>query len=140
MANFDVEMVGDTPGEVSGKLDSMSSGMGDKTDEALLKEAREIKTKIEDTAPVDTGAYQGSWYIAQIDEDEVWILSSSDEAEHNKFLMLPNLNFVGSSGADLPAQGIYHNVEGIAKRHRKSFNSNVADEIAAFLNKFKSNK
>jgi len=133
MADFSVEQIGDDPEDLANKLSSSGITLKSEVNDALMETAEEIKAEIEETAPVDTGAYEGSWYIEPIAEDEVWVLSSGDEAEHNKYLMLPNQNFVGSSGADLPAQGIYHNVEGIAKRHQKQMNTSVADKIGRFL-------
>lgn len=132
MVEFDVEMTGTDPDDLAKRLSSTGTLKSDVND-ALMEEAEKIKTKIEDSAPVDTGAYESSWYIEAIDEDEVWVLSSGEDAPYNQYLMLPNQNFVGSSNADLPAQGIYHNVEGIAKNHQKQFSSGIANQIQSFI-------
>jgi len=133
MSDFGVEIIGDDPEDLANRLDSSTAGVKSEVNDALIETAEEIKEEIEDTAPVDTGAYKNSWYIEPIAEDQVWILSSSDEADYNKYLMLPNQNFVGSANADVPSQGIYHNVEGIGKKHRKKLASGVANKIDSFL-------
>lgn len=136
MVDFSVEMIGDDPEELGQKLEASGTQLKSDVNDALMEEAEKIKADIEDTAPVDSGAYENSWYIEPIEEDEVWVLSSSDDAEYNQYLMLPNQNFVGSSGADLPAQGIYHNVEGVANSHRKEVSSGLANKIESFIEGF----
>lgn len=137
MSDFSVEFIGDTPEDMQKRLTALSHAVDEGTDEALLEAAEDVKEDIEDTAPVDTGDYQGSWYIQEIDEDEVWVLSDSNEAPHNKYLMLPNSNFVGSGGADVPSLGIYHNVEGIAKQHQSSLRLSLSNMLDNLFRSFK---
>ena len=124
MVDFDVEMMGED--KVSNRLDAIADGSRGKTNEALVEVAEEVKEDLEDTSPVDDGVYVDSWYIYEAKEDEVWILNS---AEHAKFVMFPNSKMVGSNKADLPAQGILHNVEGIAKSHNKNLMQAISEKI-----------
>jgi len=129
MTSFDVSFVGATPEDLQKRLDELSSGVSESANDALKETAEEVKQDIERTAPHATGAYENSWYIQEIDEDEVWLLSDSDQAPHNKYIMLPNQKFVGHPNSDLPAAGIYHNVEGVAKQHRDSLRNNFASSL-----------
>jgi len=115
MTDFQVEQIGNDPDEMANKLSSLASGVGDSTNEALLESAREIKAEIEEEAPHDTGAFENSWYIEEVAEDEVWILSDSDAAPHNQYIMLPNSRFQGHPNADNPATGVYFDAQAIAK-------------------------
>lgn len=134
MADFDVEFVGDEPGDIEQRLAKLGTQGQTRANRALLQTAEEVKDEIEETAPVDTGEYQNSWYILQVAEDEVWVLNS---AEHAKFVMLPNQVMVNSSKADLPASGILHNVEGIAKGHQKKLNMNFAEQLKGMIKNFR---
>ena len=125
MVDFDVETIGNDPDEIAGKLAALGAGVGESTNEALLQTAEDIKGQIEDEAPVDTGAFENSWYILEVAEDEVWILSDSDTAPHNKFIMLPNSRFQGHPNADNPATGVYFDAEAIAKSNRSSVNTEM---------------
>lgn len=137
MVDFDVEFVGDKPGEITRRLTDINLEARRRTNQALMETAREIKADLEDTSPVDTGEYRDSWYIFQVDFNEVWILN---EADHAKYVILPNSKMVGSSNADLPAQGILHNVKGVAKNHQKGLRSNMAEQIKQLIQSFKVKK
>lgn len=130
MSDFSVEMVGDKPGDVEQRLAKLGTDGRNSTNKALLQTAQEVKDDLEKTSPVDTGEYQSSWYIFQADYDEVWVL---DEADHAKFVMLPNSRMVGSPSADLPSQGILHNVKGVAKSHQKGLNLNMAGKLKEMI-------
>ena len=130
MSDFSVEYVGDTPGDIQKRLAESSSIVRQKTKRSLKKTAIEIQSDLEETSPVDTGEYQNSWYIFEVAYDEVWILN---EADHAKYVMLPNTNMVNSTSADLPSQGILHNVKGVAKNHQKTLNLNMADELKRMI-------
>lgn len=129
MADFGVEFVGNDPDAMARKLKATATSGRRRTNNALRQTAEDIKKDIEDTAPVDSGAYKSSWYVQPISEEEVWVLSASDEAPHNQYLMLPNENFVGSSRADRPASGVYHDVVAVAQNHQKNFRGNLAQQI-----------
>lgn len=133
MTDFDVEFVGDGPEGLEEQIESLTSGLGEKTDESLKETAEEIKDEIEATAPVDSGDYRDSWYIKEGDEETVFILSDSDEAEHNKYLLLPNQNFVGSPGADVPSQGIYHNIKAIAEEKQQDMKNSLSNALSDFF-------
>ena len=133
MTDFDVSFVGAGPEGLDEQIDSLTSGISEKTDEALKETAQEIKEDIEDTAPVDTGDYRDSWYIVEGDEETVFILSDGNAAPHNKYLLLPNQNFVGSPGADIPSQGIYHNVKGVAESHQTGLKNNLSNILMDFF-------
>jgi hypothetical protein len=134
MSNFDVEMVGDKPGDIEERLTVLGSQGQTRTNRALLESAQDVQKSLEKTSPVDTGEYQSSWYIFQAAEDEVWILN---EAEHAKFVMLPNQLMVNSGKADLPASGILHDVKGIAREHQKTLHIGMADEIKRMIKSFR---
>lgn len=125
MADFQVETIGNDPNEMADKVSSLASGAGESTNEGLLEAAEEIKKEIEEEAPVDTGAFENSWYIQEVAEGEVWILSDSDAAPHNKFIMLPNSRFQGHPDADNPATGVYFDAEAIAKANGGSVSTGV---------------
>lgn len=130
MADFDVEYVGDTPGDIEQRLSETSTTGRRRVNDALRQTAEEVKSDLETSSPVDTGEYQSSWYIFPLKEDEVWILN---EADHAKFVMLPNSKMVNASGADLPASGVLHNVKGRAKRHSDSYKQNMIEELQDFF-------
>ncbi len=132
MGSFDVEMVGEQ--QVKDTFNNMASGAGESANDALVETAEEIKSDLEDSSPVDSGEYRDSWYIFEVAEDEVWILN---EADHAKYVMLPNSKMVGSSKADLPAQGVLHNAKGVAKSNQKLLINNFADELKNFIDSFK---
>lgn len=134
MTDFDVEMVGDSPGDVERRLSELSSVGRRRTNAALRETASEVKDDLEETSPVDSGEYQSSWYIVPIEYDEVWILN---EAEHAKFVMLPNTQMINASGADLPAQGILHNVKGVARRHSSDYRQNLIQELQEMIQQFR---
>lgn len=134
MASFDVEMVGDTPGDIQNRLTQIDTSVRRRTNRALRKTAEEVKEDLEDTSPVDTGEYQNSWYIMPISYNEIWILN---EADHAKYVMLPNVQMINASGADLPAQGILHNVKGRAKRHSDSYKGNMIQELQDMIQNFR---
>lgn len=126
MASFDVEYVGDTPGDIQNRLSSLGTQGRRRVNNGLRQTAEEVKEDLEESSPVDSGEYQKSWYILPVDNDEVWILN---EAEHAQYVMLPNTQMINASGADLPAQGILHNVKGRAKQHNDSLKQNVIQEL-----------
>jgi len=133
MADISVETIGDSPEDIEKRLEALNRQTRVHVNEALNEVADQIQDEIEETAPVDTGAYKSSWYRFNAAEDEVWILSNSNEAPHNQFVMLPNSNFQGNSQADVPSLGILHNVEGIAKKHTGNVKTSLSDEIAALI-------
>lgn len=126
MTDFDVEMIGDEPGEIERKLGVLGTQGQTSANRALVETANEVQKALEVSSPVDTGEYQSSWYMLQVAEDEVWLLN---EADHAKFVMLPNSVMVNSAKADLPASGILHNVKGVARKYQKDLNNNFADQI-----------
>jgi len=133
MSEFDVEIIGDEPGEIEERLSALGTTAQSRTNDALLETAEDVKNDLEQSSPVDTGEYKGSWYIFQVDEGEVWILN---EAEHAQFVMLPNSVMVGSSEADLPASGVLHNVKGVARNHKKSLNLDISDMLEELFSEF----
>lgn len=133
MSNIEVEMVGDTPGDIQRRLGDVNMAARKRTNEALMKTAREVKDDLEGTSPVDTREYLESWYIFPAKEDEVWILN---EADHAKYVMLPNSRMQGSAKADLPASGILHNVLGVARGHQKGLSNNMAEKLKDMINAF----
>lgn len=126
MSEFDVEYVGDTPGDIQSRLAETSTTGRRRVNEALRETAEEVKDDLEDSSPVDTGDYQAGWYIFPLEEEEVWILN---EVEHAQYVMLPNSKMVGSPEADLPASGILHNVKGRAKTHSDSYRQSLIDKL-----------
>lgn len=134
MANFDVEYIGNEPGEIENRLAELGSQGQTRTNSALLDSAQEVQKSLEKTSPVDTGEYQSSWYIFQAAEDEVWILN---EAEHAQYVMLPNQLMVNSDKADLPASGVLHDVKGVAREHQKTLHSGMVDELKRMIKSFR---
>lgn len=134
MTDFGVEYVGDKPGDIENRLAQLSTQGQTRANRALVDAAENVKEDLEKTSPVDTGEYQASWYTMQVAEDEVWILN---EADHAKYVMLPNQNMVNSSKADLPASGILHDVKGVAKSHQKTLNLNLAEELQKLFRNIK---
>lgn len=130
MSDFDVEFVGDKPGDIEKRLSKLGVRGQTRANRALVKTGEEVQEELESTSPVDTGEYQASWYMMQVAEDEVWILN---EADHAKYVMLPNQVMVNSTKADLPASGILHDVKGVAKSKQKSLNLNFADELKKMI-------
>jgi len=134
MTSFDVEYVGDTPGDIQNRLSNLDDATRRRTNAALRKTAEEVKEDLEETSPVDTGKYQESWYIRPIANDEVWILNG---AEHAKYVMLPNRQMIGVANADFPAQGILHAVKSRAKQHSDSYRENMVEELQDMIRNFK---
>lgn len=134
MADFDVEYVGNSPNDIQGRLSGLGVQAQTRANRALVQAAEDIKRDLEKTAPVDTGEYKSSWYIMQVADDEVWVLN---EADHAKYVMLPNQRMVNSSKADLPASGVLHDVKGIAKDHKDTVNLNLSEQLERLFNKFK---
>lgn len=134
MVEFDVEYIGHEPDDMKDRIDQINLSAKKRTNKALRKTAREVKADLEDTSPVDTGEYKSSWYIFQADFNEIWVLN---EAEHAIHVMMPNSKMVGSSSADVPSQGILHNVKGVARRHSKGLKLNLTNELQALLNAFR---
>ena len=134
MADFEVEMIGDSPEDMQRRLAEVNLEAKNRTRQALMETAREVKEDLEDTSPVDTGRYKSSWYIWPVSHDEVWILN---EVSHAKYVMLPNTVMIGSNKADLPSQGILHNVKGVARNHNDSLNLNMAEELKRMIKSFR---
>lgn len=134
MANFDVEYIGNEPGEIENRLAGLGTQAQTRTNSALLDSAQEVQKSLEKTSPVDTGEYQSSWYIFQAAEDEVWILN---EAEHAQYVMLPNQRMVNSDKADLPASGVLHDVKGVAREHQKTLHTGMVDELKRMIKSFR---
>jgi hypothetical protein len=133
MVSFDVEHVGQSPQDMSERLGDINTDASNRTKQALMETAREVKKDLEKTSPVDTGEYRDSWYIYPAKSEEVWILN---EADHAQYVMLPNPVMIGSSKADLPAQGILHNVKGIAKQHSDDYRGNFIDQLQEMFSNF----
>lgn len=129
MVEMDVQMVDGNIDQLEQQVDELSALGKEAVNNSLQQTAASVKKDIEDTAPVDTGDYKGSWYTKQASENLVFILSDGDKAPHNVHLLFPNSNFVGSPGADIPSQGIYHNVKGIAKSYNDELLENLTNEI-----------
>lgn len=134
MSDFDVEMVGDEPNDIAERLSRLGTQGQTRANRALVEAGNEIKDELENTSPVDSGEYQSSWYMMQVAEDEVWILN---EADHAKYVMLPNQVMVNSPKADLPASGILHDVKGVAKNHQKTLNLSLAEQLQKLIKKFR---
>lgn len=134
MANFDVQYIGNEPGEIENRLAELGTQGQTRTNSALLDSAQEVQKSLEKTSPVDTGEYQSSWYIFQAAEDEVWILN---EAEHAQYVMLPNQRMVNSDKADLPASGVLHDVKGVAREHQKTLHTGMVDELKRMIKSFR---
>lgn len=133
MAEFEVDYIGNSPGDMENKLSSLGSVARKRTNAALRQTAEEVKADLENTSPVDSGEYQSSWYIQPVDDDEIWILN---EADHAKFVMLPNTKMIGSNKADLPAQGILHNVKGVARKHSDTNRANLVEQLRDMFDTF----
>lgn len=134
MSNFSVEIIGDKPGDIEHRLAQLGTEGQTQANKALVETAEKVKSDLEDTSPVDTGEYQSSWYSLQVAEDEVWILN---EADHAKYVMLPNQVMVNSAKADLPASGVLHNVKGVAKEHQKGLNLNMSEKLQEMIKRFR---
>lgn len=134
MADFDVEMIGDTPGDIENRLAELGTSAGEQANDALADAAERVKDDLEKTSPVDTGEYKDSWYIFEAAEDEVWVLN---EADHAKYVMLPNSVMVGSSEADLPSTGVLHNVKGVAKGHQAQVRQEIIQRLRQLFQQFK---
>lgn len=134
MVDFEVSYIGDNPQDMRDTLSEINLAARRRTNQALLETAREVKSDLEETAPVDTGEYKKSWYIVQIDYNEVWILN---EADHAKYVMMPNSKMIGSTAADLPSMGILHNVKGVARSHQSTLNSRMAEELKDMIESFR---
>jgi hypothetical protein len=134
MSDFSVEYVGNSPNDIEERLQSLATQGQTRANRALVETAEDVQDDLEKTSPVDTGEYQSSWYMAQVAEDEVWILN---EADHAQYVMLPNQNMVNSGKADLPASGILHDVKGVARRHQKSLNLDLSEQIQRLIKSFR---
>jgi hypothetical protein len=134
MSDFSVEYVGDSPNDIEERLQSLATQGQTRANRALVETAEDVQDDLERTSPVDTGEYQSSWYMTQVAEDEVWILN---EADHAQYVMLPNQNMVNSGKADLPASGILHDVKGVARRHQKSLNLDLSEQIQRLIKSFR---
>jgi hypothetical protein len=134
MSDFSVEYVGDSPNDIEERLQSLATQGQTRANRALVETAEDVQDDLEKTSPVDTGEYQSSWYMTQVAEDEVWILN---EADHAQYVMLPNQNMVNSGKADLPASGILHDVKGVARRHQKSLNLDLSEQIQRLIKSFR---
>lgn len=124
MANFGMKVTG--AAALMESLDEIKDQSTGVANEALVEFAEEVKEEIETTAPVDTGEYRDSWRIEEVRENEVWLVS---DAEHGKYIVFPNANFVGHPNADDPGRGIYHNIRGIIKKKRSEFEATVAAKM-----------
>lgn len=136
MVEFDVEFVGHNPDEMQERFNQINLEARNRTNHALRETAEEVKADLEDTSPVDTGEYKKSWYILNVDYDEVWILNEKDYA---KYVMMPNSQMVGSSSADLSSQGILHNAKGVARSHSDSLSLNLAEKLENMMKSFEVN-
>lgn len=130
MADFGVEYVGDSPGDIQSRLAQTSTTGRRRVNEALREAAEEVKEDLEDTSPVDTGDYQSGWYIFPVENEEVWILN---DVEHAQFVMLPNAKMVGSNEADLPASGVLHNVKGVAKSNSDDYRQGLIEKLEEMI-------
>lgn len=134
MVQFDVEYVGDTPTDIQDTLAQINTAARKRTNEALMETARGVKTDLEKSSPVDTGEYRDSWYIYSVSYNEVWVL---DSADHAQYVMLPNQRMVGSANADLPSQGILHDVKGVAKKHSDNMQLDLSEALQKMIQSFK---
>lgn len=133
MADFSVETIGDSPGDIESRLSQINLEASNRTNQALMETAREVKEDLEDTSPYDTGEYENSWYIYPAKNEEVWILN---EADHAPFVMLPNSKMVGSDKADLPTSGVLHNAEGVARGNSSSLSTNIQQAMEDLIEEF----
>lgn len=133
MVDFSVETIGDSPGDIENRLSMVNLEASNRTNQALMQTAREVKDDLEETSPHDTGEYENSWYIYPAKNDEVWILNSAD---HAKYVMLPNSRMVGSDKADLPTSGVLHNAEGVAKGKSSTLSINIQEAIQELIEEF----
>lgn len=134
MADVGVEIVGDSPGDIERRLSKLGTQGQTRANEALVETAEKVQDELEQTSPVDTGEYQSSWYMFQVAEDEVWILN---EADHAKYVMLPNQRMVNSGKADLPASGVLHNAKGVAKNHTQTINLQLSEKLQRLFKNFR---
>jgi hypothetical protein len=134
MADFAVEYVGNEPGDIQNRLAQLGTQGQTRANEALREAGKDVKDELENTSPVDTGEYKQSWYMMQVAEDEVWILN---EADHAKYVMLPNQKMVNSGKADLPASGILHDVKGVARNHQKALNVDLSEQLRRLIKNFR---
>ena len=134
MASFSVETIGTDPRDMQSRFQSMGGAAPGVANRALRQTGEKVKADLEDTSPVDSGEYRDSWYMLEVAEDEVWILN---EADHARFVMLPNSKMVGSASADLPSAGVLHNVEGVARNHQTGLQSNVSRQIMDLLRRLR---
>lgn len=124
MVDFDFEIHGE-----EGIKDDMTKFVNETkgvANEALVEFAKECKDEIESTAPVDTGEYRDSWYIIQAKENLVYLVNN---AEHGKYVVFPNSAMVGSPSADLPSQGILHNVRGIIHEKKSEYEASFIQKL-----------
>jgi hypothetical protein len=133
MVDFTVEQIGDSPGDIESRLSQVNLEASNRTNQALMETARDVKDKLEETSPHDTGEYENSWYIYPVENEVVWILN---EADHAPFVMLPNSRMVGSEKADLPTSGVLHNAEGVARGESNSLSSAIQQAIQDLLEEF----
>lgn len=133
MVDFQVEQIGDSPGDIENRLTEINLQASNRTNQELMETARKVKEDLEDTSPHDTGEYENSWYVYSAKSDEVWILN---EADHAPFVMLPNSKMVGSEEADLPTTGVLHNVKGVARGHSSSLSSNIQQAMQDLIEEF----
>jgi hypothetical protein len=131
--DFSVEYVGQSPQDMSERLTDVNTNASNRTKQALMETAREVKKDLEKTSPVDTGEYRDSWYVYPAKSEEVWILN---EADHAEYVMLPNSQMVGSTKADLPAQGLLHNVKGVARKHSDEYRGNFIEQLQDMFSAF----
>ena len=133
-ASFDVEVVGDSPGDIQNRLTEIDTSVRRRTNNALRKTAEEVKEDLVESSPVDDGVYQRSWYIQPISYNEIWILN---EADHAQYVMLPNTQMINATGADFPAQGILHGVKSRARQHSDSYRQNMVQELQDMIQNFR---
>lgn len=115
--------------ETQSAIDGMTGNVVAATEAGGMEEAEELLDKIKETAPVETGEYKNDWHIEKRPEDPRGDIFIVNTTEHGPYLVYPNSKMVGSEKADVPSQGIMHNVRGIVARHRKGYKDRVAEFI-----------
>lgn len=121
--------------EISG-FDETQNNLKQKTDSVVasaevgsMEEAEYLLQKIKTTAPVASGTYREDWRIEKRPNDDRGDIFIVNSTEHGPYLVFPNKRMVGSSKADLPSQGIIHNVRGIVHSHRRDYRDAIIDII-----------
>lgn len=109
------------------ELGFLSEMAEDKTDEHLDAFAEKLLGDIQRTAPVDTGRYRDDWTKEKPEKGVRELINDVPYARH---LVFPNSRMTGSPNADVPSEGITHNVRGLVFGRKTAFK----DEYKVKLN------